>query len=154
LIRRLEVTERVPSGLHDIVFYVHPKGKEHINDYRRSHCDERNVNEVLPDRQSGNAHEFTDPGADSENLPFDIAFEPVHIPNLVITFLFNEQLVADRLFFTFASLILCLFSCKSGSRRQEDNLPNKNFNPWFSISTSSEKFMRICLEKLKKPEQL
>jgi len=83
----LEITERITSGIQDIMLHIHPESQENINYHRRPHSEEGYVNEIFPDGKRGNPQHFTDPGANPENLPFDKIFEPVHISNLVNSFL-------------------------------------------------------------------
>jgi hypothetical protein len=67
------------------MLHIHPECQENINDHRRPHGEEGNINKIFSDGECGNTQYFTYPGTNPENLPFDKIFEPVHISNLVIT---------------------------------------------------------------------
>jgi hypothetical protein len=69
------------------MFNIHPECQEYINNDRRTHCKARDVNKVFPDGDCGNTQHFTYTGTYPINLPFNEIFEPVHMSNLVNTFL-------------------------------------------------------------------
>jgi hypothetical protein len=78
-----QVSEGVPAGGEDVTFYIHPKGKDEIDDERRAHGEERDVNEPGPDTGSGYTHPLTYRRTHSENLPLDEGFKLVHKAKLV-----------------------------------------------------------------------
>jgi hypothetical protein len=80
---RLQVPEGIAAGGKDITLDIHPKGEDEINDERRTHGQERDVNEPGPDAGSGYAHPFTYCRTHSKNLPLDEVFKLVHKAKLV-----------------------------------------------------------------------
>jgi hypothetical protein len=67
---------------HDITFDIHPKSKDKINDQRRTHCEERNINKPGADTGSGNSKTIADSSTYAEQLPFNEYLHPVHNANL------------------------------------------------------------------------
>lgn len=51
----LQIIPWISSGCLHVSFYIHPKGKDHVNDDRRAHCEERNIDEPHADAACGNA---------------------------------------------------------------------------------------------------
>jgi hypothetical protein len=79
----LQVFERVPAGGKDVALDIHPKGKDEINDERRAHSEEGDVNEPGTDTGGGYAHPFTDRCTHSKNLPLDEMLKLFHRSKLV-----------------------------------------------------------------------
>jgi hypothetical protein len=72
------IPQGIPAAHTDVPFKVHPKGQKKIKQHRRSKCKTGNVNKILSDGKSWNTHFFTDPGAYSQNLPFNEVSELIH----------------------------------------------------------------------------
>ena len=66
----LTVAQRVAFGGKNIVFDIHPKGDEQVDDDGRAHRQERNINKVFADGGRGDAHFFADIRAYAEYMPF------------------------------------------------------------------------------------
>jgi hypothetical protein len=74
-----------PSGLlpnyifspADVAPDVHPKSDEKIDDERRTHADERGVNEVFAHFARRDVHFVAEVLANAECVPFDQIFQPV-----------------------------------------------------------------------------
>jgi hypothetical protein len=64
--------------LKDISFEVHPKSDKNIKYYRRSQGKAGNINKIFSDGESRNAHNFSNTGTNTKNLPFNIVSQPVH----------------------------------------------------------------------------
>jgi hypothetical protein len=80
---QLQVFKWVPACGKDIPLDIHPKGQDEINDERRAHGEERDVNEPGPDTGSGYTHSLTDRRTHSKNLPLDEVFKLFHKAKLV-----------------------------------------------------------------------
>ena len=80
--RALQVFQRIPPGRKNIPLDIHPERQDEINDQRRPHSEERDVDKPGPDTGSGYTHSLTDRCTHSENLPLDEVLESVHVANL------------------------------------------------------------------------
>ena len=74
----LPVPQRVALGRQDIVFDVHPESHEQVNDNGRAHGKKGNVNKIFAYSGRGNAHFFTQIGANAKNMPFHKLPETLH----------------------------------------------------------------------------
>ena len=79
---QLQVFKWIPACRKDIALDIHPKGKDEINDERRSHGEKRDVYEPGTNSGSGYTHSLTYCRAHSKNLPLDEVFKLVHEANL------------------------------------------------------------------------
>ena len=78
----LQVFQWIPPGRKNIPLDIHPERQDEINDQRRPHSEERDVDKPGPDTGSGYTHSLTDRCTHSENLPLDEVLESVHVANL------------------------------------------------------------------------
>jgi hypothetical protein len=83
---QLQVFKWIPAGGKDIPLDVHPKGKDEIEDERRSHGEKGDIDEPGPDTGSGYAHFLTYRRTHSKNLPLDEVLKLVHGAKLVNTY--------------------------------------------------------------------
>ena len=44
-----KVANRISPGAGDVIFNIHPKSNEEINDDGRTHCEKGNINKIFPD---------------------------------------------------------------------------------------------------------
>jgi hypothetical protein len=77
-----KIFQGVPARGQDIPFYIHPESKDKINDQRRPHRKERDIDKPGPDPGGGNTHSFSNGCTYTKHLPFDKVFESVHIANI------------------------------------------------------------------------
>jgi hypothetical protein len=80
---RLEIPEGVSAGGKDVALDIHPKGKDEIDDERRTHGEKGDVNEPGTDTGSGYTHPLTYCRTHSKNLPLDEVFQLFH-PYMII----------------------------------------------------------------------
>jgi hypothetical protein len=73
-----QVSEGIPAGRKDVTLDIHPKGEDEIDDERRTHSEEGDVNEPGPDTGSGYTHPLAYCRTHSKNLPFDEVFKLFH----------------------------------------------------------------------------
>jgi len=85
----LLISDGVSSSVKDILFHIHPKGDEEVNDYRGTHCDERNVNKIFPDGCGGYSHSICNSSTHSKQVPLNKMLKPVH--NLKLNKLAKKQ---------------------------------------------------------------
>ena len=78
----LQPFQRIPSAQEYVPLHIHPERQDEINDQRRPHSEERDVDKPGPDTGSGYTHSLTDRCTHSENLPLDEVLESVHVANL------------------------------------------------------------------------
>jgi hypothetical protein len=64
------IAHRISFAGPYIVAHIHPESDKEIDNERGAHCKKRNINKVLTDSAGSNAHSFTQPGANSKNIPF------------------------------------------------------------------------------------
>lgn len=80
------VTLKVPQGVSPsieyIVLNIDPKGKKKINDDRRPHGEERNIDKVLANGGCSNTHPFANNRAYPKNMPLNKVLYLVHTANL------------------------------------------------------------------------
>jgi hypothetical protein len=74
----LKVPQWVPPRVQDIILHIHPKSDEEVKDDGTTHREKGDIDEILPDRGSGNAHPLADGAAYPEHVPFDKVFEALH----------------------------------------------------------------------------
>jgi hypothetical protein len=79
---RLQIFQWIPPGRKNIPLDIHPERQDEINNQRRPHSEERDVDKPGPDTGSGYTHSLTDRRTHSENLPLDEVLESVHVANL------------------------------------------------------------------------
>jgi len=84
-----EITQRVTPCIQDISFNVEPKSYKKIDDNRRPHGKERNVDKVLSDGRCSDAHFFSNGIANTEHMPFYKMFETLH--NVKIKYLWFDK---------------------------------------------------------------
>ena len=80
--RLSEIFQRITPRRQDIPLYVHPEGKDEVDNEGRAHGEEGDVDEPGPDTRSGDTHSFTNCCAHPEHLPLDEVFQSVHRANL------------------------------------------------------------------------
>ena len=83
-LRILQIFQRVSPGRQDISLYIHPKRKDEVNNKRRAHGKEGNIDEPGADSGSGYTHSLTDCRTHPKYLPLDEVLESVHTANLEI----------------------------------------------------------------------
>ena len=74
----LQIANRIPPRIENIAFYIHPKSKKKVNDYRRTYSCKGEVNKIFTNGSSGNSHPFTNGSANSENMPLNKMFYFIH----------------------------------------------------------------------------
>jgi len=79
---RLQIPHRIAPCIQDISLDIHPESNEKINDHRRPHRQEGDVNKIFTDSTGGDAHFFANGGANTEYMPFYKLFEAVHNANV------------------------------------------------------------------------
>ena len=79
---RLEVFQRVSAGRQDIPFDIHPEGEDKVDNKRRTHRQEGDINKPGPDTRSGDTHPVTDGRAYAKYLPFNEVLQSIHSANL------------------------------------------------------------------------
>ena len=45
----LKVSHGISAGVEDVIFDIHPESHKQIDDYRRAHGEERNIDEIFAD---------------------------------------------------------------------------------------------------------
>ena len=73
----LRTIQRVSSRIKNISPNIHPECNEKINNERRAHGEERDINEIFSNGAGGNAHLFTYGCANPEHMPFNKMFETI-----------------------------------------------------------------------------
>ena len=79
-----KVPNRISPGAGDVIFNIHPKRNEEINDDGWTHREKGNINEIFPDCWWGHSHFFTKVGANAEDMPFNKMPEAIHGAKLTI----------------------------------------------------------------------
>ena len=78
----LEVFQRISPRRPDVIPDIHPECEDHVNDQRRTHGQERHVNEPGSNTGGGNPHPLTNGRTHTEHLPLDEISQLVHTCNL------------------------------------------------------------------------
>lgn len=73
-----EITQWIAPGVEDVSFNVHPKSDKKINDHRRSHGEERDIDEVFADGRGSDTHFFAYSAAHPKYMPFYKMFKTLH----------------------------------------------------------------------------
>jgi hypothetical protein len=74
--------KRISFSRHDISLDIHPEGEYKINDQRRAHGEERDINKPGSYPGCSNSQTVTDGRTYSEHLPFNESLYSVHGCNL------------------------------------------------------------------------
>ncbi len=78
----LQIFKRIPPGGQNIPFNVHPESENKIDNERRAHRDEGDIDKPGTDTGSSNTHSLTYRRAHSEYLPLNEVLQSVHGTNL------------------------------------------------------------------------
>ena len=74
----LKIPQRIPPGIQNIPFDIHPESNEKVDDHRRTQRHEGHIDEVFTDGGRGNTHPLAYGRTHAEYVPLDKVFEPVH----------------------------------------------------------------------------
>jgi hypothetical protein len=75
---RSPIPQRIPPGIDDVSFYIHPESDKKVNDQGRAHGEERNIDKVFADRARSNANFFSNGRTNAEYMPFHKVLESIH----------------------------------------------------------------------------
>jgi hypothetical protein len=73
-----QIVPGIPFSRPDILFHVHPESQNHVYDDGRTHCEERCIQEILPDTAGGNPHFIAYGSANAKSVPFNEISQAVH----------------------------------------------------------------------------
>jgi hypothetical protein len=78
----LQIIPRIPLRRPDILPHISPESQYHINNYGRTHRQQRSVNKILTDFAGSDSQPCANGCTNAKRIPFNKVFEFIHSPKL------------------------------------------------------------------------